>query len=113
MAQREQALEALLSEERTFAPTEEFRAQANASDAAIYERAAADPEGFWAEWRVSWTGSSRGPRCSSGSRRTPSGSSAASSTRRYNCLDRHLARAAPEQGRHLIWEGEPGDAPGR
>jgi acetyl-CoA synthetase len=50
MAGRERAMEALLREERRFPPPELFREHANASDAGIYERAAADPEGFWAEW---------------------------------------------------------------
>ena len=47
MALGERALEALLREERRFAPSEEFREGANASDPTIYERAEADPEGFW------------------------------------------------------------------
>jgi acetyl-CoA synthetase len=50
MAAREQALEALLSEDRRFTPSAGFRARANASEPGIYARAAADPEGFWAEW---------------------------------------------------------------
>src|SRR5690606_884897 len=44
MTGREQALEALLQEDRTFPPPEEFRARANASDPEIYRRAAEDPE---------------------------------------------------------------------
>src|SRR5690606_7503958 len=50
MAEVERALEALLIEERRFAPPSEFRERANASDPGIYARAAADPEAFWAEW---------------------------------------------------------------
>lgn len=42
-------LSALLDEKRVFPPSAEFRAQANNSDPALYERALADPERFWAE----------------------------------------------------------------
>ena len=52
----ESELSALLDERRVFAPSEEFRKQANFADAGIYERAARDPEGFWAEQakRLDW-----------------------------------------------------------
>ena len=40
--------EALLQEDRTFPPSNEFRKQANISDPGIYEKALADPEAFWA-----------------------------------------------------------------
>src|SRR5688500_4267102 len=60
MATESAAIEALLQENRTFPPTPEFVAQANANDPAIYERAAQDPEGFWAgfaeelDWFEKW-----------------------------------------------------------
>jgi acetyl-CoA synthetase len=41
------AIEALLSERRTFPPPDEFRAAAVASDESVYARAAADPAAFW------------------------------------------------------------------
>ena len=47
MADDRGTFEALLQEDRTFPPTEEFRKQANISDPGIYEKALADPEGFW------------------------------------------------------------------
>ncbi|CAN5448439.1 acetate--CoA ligase [soil metagenome] len=49
-------IENLLSESRTFPPDPAFTAQANAS-ADLYERADADPEGFWADLareRIDW-----------------------------------------------------------
>ncbi|MCW2959776.1 MAG: acetate/CoA ligase, partial [Thermoleophilia bacterium] len=51
------AIENLLSEERTFAPPAEFVANANYADPAIYEQAAADPEAFWARFadKLDWT----------------------------------------------------------
>jgi acetyl-CoA synthetase len=53
-------LAALLVEKRVFPPSAEFKAHASYSDPAIYERAARDPEGFWAEeakkltWFTPW-----------------------------------------------------------
>jgi acetyl-CoA synthetase len=49
-------IENLLAEDRTFPPDPAFAAQANAR-ADLYERAEADPEGFWAELarqRIDW-----------------------------------------------------------
>ena len=43
------AFDALLHEERRYPPSAEFKAQANWNDPSIYDRAEADPEGFWAE----------------------------------------------------------------
>ena len=42
--------EALLQEDRTFPPTDEFCKQANISDPDIYEKALANPEGFWSDF---------------------------------------------------------------
>ena len=109
MSQREQAIEALLKEERTFPPSDAFRAQANVSDPGIYERAAADPEAFWAEWAreldwfepwkkvLDW----KPPHA----KWFVGGKLNAS----YNCLDRHLT--GPRRNKAaLIWEGEPGES---
>jgi acetyl-CoA synthetase len=109
MVTREQALEALLHEERQFEPAPEFRRQANAADAEIYRKAAADPEGFWADWArelhwfepwqevLRWTPPHaewfRGGKLNAC----------------YNCLDRHLSGPRRHKAA-LIWEGEPGDA---
>src|SRR3979490_3576484 len=52
--------DALLDEGRPFPPSEEFKQCANWNDPAIYDRAAKDPEGFWAEeakhldWFAPW-----------------------------------------------------------
>ena len=49
------ALDNLGTEDRVFPPSAEFVGNANVS-AEVYERAAADPEAFWAEQanRLSW-----------------------------------------------------------
>ncbi|HUF12845.1 MAG TPA: acetate--CoA ligase [Longimicrobiales bacterium] len=109
MAQREQALEALLSEKRMFAPSEAFRAQANASDPAIHDRAAADPESFWAEWarELDWIE----PWSEVLEWNPPYAKWFAGGklNAAYNCIDRHLT--GPRRNKAaLIWEGEPGEA---
>ena len=55
-------IDALLSEDRVFEPSEAFRKRALWSDERVHERAAADPERFWAEqaehldWFRKWDG---------------------------------------------------------
>jgi len=45
----EKNIEALLSEKRVFEPSPAFVDRANVSDRSLYDRASADPDGFWAE----------------------------------------------------------------
>jgi len=104
----EQTLEALLKEERRFPPPKDFQVRAAAPDPGIYERAAADPEGFWAGWSkeldwfepwhtvLEWTPPHA--KWFVGGKLNAA----------YNCLDRHLA--GPRRNKAaLVWEGEPGD----
>ncbi len=101
-------LDDLLQETRLFPPSDEFRAQANLSDPDVYERAAADPEGFWAGWaeELDWfekwhTVLEWKPphaRWFLGGKLNVS----------HNCLDRHLGGSRRNKAA-LIWEGEPGD----
>jgi acetyl-CoA synthetase len=102
------AIDALLQEDRRFEPSAAFRAAANVNDPAVYDRAAKDPEAFWAdfarelEWATPWTTVLEW---------TPpyarwfvGGTLNAS----VNCVDRHAA--GPRRNKAaLIWEGEPGD----
>ena len=44
------SIEALFEETRVFKPSPAFHEQANAGDPSIYEKAAADPENYWANW---------------------------------------------------------------
>jgi len=46
----EPELDVLLKTERTFPPPADFAAEASFRDPAVYERAAADPEAWWADW---------------------------------------------------------------
>jgi acetyl-CoA synthetase len=103
----EKAIEALLEESRVFPPTAAFAAQANATEA-LYERAEADPEAFWAEvagglhWFRPWDRvlewEAPFAKWFVGGKLNVS----------YNCLDRHLT--GPNANKVAIhFEGEPGD----
>ncbi|MGH7460849.1 MAG: acetate--CoA ligase [Longimicrobiales bacterium] len=109
MATTEKALEALLQETRRFAPAEPFSAQANEADPGVYERAAADPEGFWASWaqELDWFEPWREVL----NWRPPYAQWFVGGKLNvaHNCLDRHLTGARRNKAA-LVWEGEPGDA---
>ena len=98
----------LLREERTFAPSPEFRAKAHVRDDSIYAEAARDPEAFWAkfagelEWSRPWDTvlDWQPPHA----KWFVGGKINAS----VNCLDRHV-RGPRRNKAALIWEGEPGD----
>jgi len=101
-------IDALLKEDRRFAPPQTWRASALVSDPAIYDHAAADPEGFWAgfaqelEWMRPWNEVLRWK--SPHAQWFVGGKLNASA----NCVDRH-ARTARRNKAALVWEGEPGD----
>src|SRR5688572_98377 len=101
-------IEALLKEDRSFAPSSNFTSQALVSDPDIYVRAAKDPEAFWAnlarelEWIkpfskvLEWN--------------PPDATWFADGKLNVsaNCLDRHV-RTWRRNKAAFIWEGEPGD----
>ena len=105
----EKNMSALLDERRTFPPSEDFKARASWNDPEIYERAAKDPEGFWAEqaknldwfqpwervleWNAPWAKWFVGGKLNV----------------THNCVDRH-AHSARRNKAAIIWEGEPGDS---
>jgi hypothetical protein len=103
-----ESLDALLEENRRFEPSDEFRANAVVRDPKIYEKAGADPEGFWSgfaselQWRRPWNTvlQGEGPEA----RWFVGGETNAS----VNCLDRHVEGGLRNKAA-LIWEGEPGD----
>ena len=101
-------ISALLHEDRVFKPSAEFVQQATVKDAAVYEEAERDPEGFWArfahelEWSQPWSRvlEWNPPHA----KWFVDGKINAS----VNCVDRHV-RTARRNKAALIWEGEPGD----
>ena len=102
------AFDALLQEDRRFSPSKTFVDQANISDASLYDRAAADPEEYWAEWAreldwfepwhtvLEWVPPHA--KWFLGGKLNVA----------HNCLDRHVAAGRGDRTA-LIWEGEPGD----
>src|SRR6188472_3800478 len=101
-------IDALLKEDRRFPPPEAWTRAAIVSDAAVYDRAAADPESFWAgfarelEWVEPWSQvlewKSPDAKWFVGGKLNAS----------VNCLDRHAT--GPRRNKAaFIWEGEPGD----
>ena len=101
-------IDALLKEERRFAPSQAWKQRANIADASIYDKAAADPQAFWSEfareleWIQPWTEVLRWK--SPNAQWFVGGKLNAS----VNCVDRHV-RTARRNKAALIWEGEPGD----
>src|SRR5689334_3151775 len=101
-------IDALLKEDRRFAPSATWQKTAIVNDPAIYDRAAADPEGFWAqfaselEWIKPWRSvlEWKPPYAKwfDGGQLNISA----------NCLDRHV-RSARRNKAAFVWEGEPGD----
>ena len=104
----DRAIETLFDERRTFPPPPGFSANANENDPAIYERAAADFEGFWAEqaellewinpWHTVLEWNLPYAKWFIGGTLNVS----------VNCLDRHV-RAGGGDKIAYHFEGEPGD----
>ena len=108
MSDVERNIEALLQEKRVFEPTTSFRDNAIVSDAAIYERASADPDAFWAEQaeRLSWF--SRWETVSEWNPPWVKWFVGGKLNVAYNCLDRHVEAGGGDKVAYF-WEGEPGD----
>ena len=108
MSQEDASIEALLSENRVFEPPSAFREHAVVQDESIYERAAADPDAFWAEqagrldwfepwstvseWKPPWVKWFLGGTLNVA----------------HNCLDRHVDAGGGDKVAYY-WEGEPGE----
>jgi acetyl-CoA synthetase len=103
-----QTLDNLLTESRTFPPSDEFAQQANAK-AELYDAADADREAFWAEqagqlswdtpWNqvLDWTNPPFAKWFIGGKLNVA-----------YNCVDRHVEAGNGDRVA-IHWEGEPGD----
>ena len=102
-------IEALLSEKREFEPSEEFRANALWNDGAVYERAAADPEGFWAEQAEALRWFSKWSQVSEWNPPWVKWFLGGTINVSDNCLDRHVESGGGDKVAYH-WEGEPGDS---
>lgn len=107
-------IESILQEKRLFPPSAEFSQNARIKSLddyrALYDRAKADPEKFWAElaeqelhwfqkWDtvLDWSNPPFAQWFVNGKINLS-----------YNCLDRHLATKGNKPA--IVWEGEPGDS---
>ena len=101
-------IDVLLHETRRFPPRSDFAGQAHTANDEMYQRAAADPEAFWAEqarslhWFSPWTSvlEWEPPRAKWFTGGTLNVA--------YNCIDRHINTARRNKAA-IIFEGEPGD----
>ncbi|MFL0412159.1 acetate--CoA ligase [Microbacterium paludicola] len=109
MSAENTSIDHLLTENRRFAPSAEFAADAVAG-AELYEKAETDREGFWADqsrellhWStpftqvLDWTNPPFAKWFADGALNVA-----------YNCLDRHVEAGNGDRVA-LLWEGEPGD----
>ncbi|MET7991516.1 acetate--CoA ligase [Amycolatopsis sp. NPDC005232] len=108
MTEQSPALDNLLTESRTFPPSDEFAAQANAK-ADTYEKADADREQFWAaqaerlSWDTKWTQVLDWTNAPFAKWFVGGKLNVA-----YNCVDRHVESGHGDQVA-IHWVGEPGD----
>ncbi len=108
MADAQQNIAALLSEDRVYEPSPGFVERAIVKDRSVYEHAEADFQGFWAEqaerlswlrrwdtvldWQPPWVKWFTGGTLNAS----------------YNCLDRHVEAGGGDKVAYF-WEGEPGE----
>ena len=108
MSEDQQDIAALLSEDRVFDPPEAFRARALIQDRSVYDRAEADPEGFWADQaeRLQWF--KRWDRVMEWTPPWVKWFVGGTLNASYNCLDRHVEAGGGDKVAYH-WEGEPGE----
>jgi acetyl-CoA synthetase len=102
----EDTISALSTETRTFPPPPEFAAQANVKDPSIYERAATDPEGFWAKEAESLDWFKKWDRVLDWDAPFAKWFDGGQINVSYNCLDRHVKNGRGDRIAYY-WEGEP------
>ncbi|MDQ7808156.1 acetate--CoA ligase [Amycolatopsis sp. A133] len=108
MTEQSPALDNLLTESRTFPPSDDFAAQANAK-AEMYAEADADREAFWAKqaerltWDTKWTTVLDWTNAPFAKWFVGGKLNVA-----YNCVDRHVESGHGDQVA-IHWVGEPGD----
>ncbi len=103
-----ETIETLLSETRSFAPSEAFRAEANASDPAIYEQAEADWHGWWESWAEKLDWFQHWDKTLVWEQPFAQWFVGGKLNACHNCVDRHVSAGKGDKVA-LIGEGEPGD----
>ena len=103
----------VLKETRQFPPPAAFAAEAHVKSLAeyekLYERAAKDPEGFWAEQAESLTWFKKWNKVLEWKEPFAKWFLGGKINACFNCVDRHLAGPRKNKAA-IIWEGEPGDS---
>ncbi|WP_238594629.1 acetate--CoA ligase [Caenibacillus caldisaponilyticus] len=109
MVNEAKQLDTLLKENRVFHPDPAFTKQANFNDPDIYERAAKDPEGYWAEQAKHITWFKPYDKVLEWNPPHAKWFLGGKLNAAYNCVDRH--RQGPRKNKAaIIWESENGDS---
>ena len=108
MNRSDQPIEALLAEERLFPPPEGVARSANMADSGIYQRAAKDPEAYWAQAAESLEWIRKWDRVLDWNPPIAQWFVGGKINVSVNCLDRHV-RGWRRNKAAFIWEGEPGE----
>lgn len=103
-----ETIETLLSESRSFPPSDEFRAKANASDPAIYDQAEANWIGWWESWAATLDWDQRWETTLEWEQPFAKWFIGGKLNACHNCVDRHVANGRGNKVA-LIGEGEPGE----
>ncbi|MEA2327808.1 MAG: acetyl-CoA synthetase, partial [Thermoanaerobaculia bacterium] len=98
-------IDALLQENRSFPPSDDFRRNANANDESMYD--ITDREAYWASWAEQLDWQTKWHTVLEWKAPYAKWFVGGKLNASANCLDRHLATRGDKQA--LIWEGEPGD----
>ena len=100
-------IDALLQENRSFPPSEEFKKQANSNDPAVWAKALQGREAYWASWAQQLDWETKWDTILEWNPPYAKWFVGGKINASYNCLDRHLATRGDKLA--VIWEGEPGD----
>ncbi len=101
-------IDVLLTESRSFPPSDHFRAAAHVRSNRMHDDAAADPEAFWAREAESLTWSRTWDSVLEWTPPHAKWFQGGQLNASVNCVDRHIH--GPRRNKAaLIWEGEPGD----
>src|SRR5215208_3637375 len=101
-------IDVLLQENRRFAPPADFAREALVADQGVYQYAARDPEGYWAEMAEQLEWFRRWDRVLDWQPPRAHWFLGGTLNASVNCLDRHV-RGVRRNKAALVWEGEPGD----
>ncbi len=101
-------LSELLVEDRVIEPSEEFKKGAIVTDDQPYQRAAADPEAYWAEWAKQLDWYKPWDKVLEWNPPDAKWFVGGQLNACYNCVDRHVKNGLRNKAA-IIWEGEPGD----